>query len=121
MKTCLKCNVEKPLTEFYKKGVSRKEDRQSYCKSCFNRYCADRWIEKKKKAISYKGGCCTKCGYDKYYGALQFHHLNPSEKDMDWNKIRRYKWEKIEEELDKCVLLCANCHAEEHHRLWCNG
>ena len=121
MKVCLKCNKEKPLADFYGKGSKRKEDTHSYCKECFNKYTTDRFIEKKKQAIEYLGGCCENCGYDKYYGALQFHHRDPTQKDMDWKKIRRYGWDRMKEELDKCALLCANCHAEEHHRLWCNG
>lgn len=73
-----------------------------------------RWIKRKIKAIEYLGGKCIKCGYDKYHGALQFHHRNPKEKTANWNKIRLWSWPKVLEELDKCDLLCANCHAEEH-------
>ena len=77
----------------------------------------ERWIRIKKKAIEYKGGCCSRCGYDKYYGSLQFHHRNPEEKDVNWTKLRLRSWDKITFELDKCDLLCANCHGEVHHEL----
>jgi hypothetical protein len=87
------------------------------CKSCFNAYCIQRWIKRKQQAIKYKGGCCQKCGYDKFYGALEFHHLDPSEKDGDWHKLRLKSWDKIKYELDKCILLCANCHREAHNAL----
>lgn len=108
MKKCLRCEEVKPLTEFYKK-----EKRLHHlCKPCFNKYCSERWIGIKKKAIEYKGGCCQKCGYDKYYGALEFHHTR--DKDSDWTKIRLKKWNTIQLELDKCILLCSNCHREEH-------
>lgn len=76
-----------------------------------------RWIRIKKKAIDYKGGSCSACGYNKYYGALEFHHVDPSEKDVNWTKLRLRSWDKITQELDKCVLLCSNCHREEHHRI----
>ena len=76
-----------------------------------------RWIRIKKKAIDYKGGHCSRCCYDKYYGALQFHHRNPEEKDVNWTKLRLRSWDKITEELDKCDLLCANCHAEVHNEI----
>lgn len=77
-------------------------------------YQVRRWIERKKKAIDYKGGRCARCGYDRYYGALHFHHVDPKIKDVSWNKLRLRSWDKITEELDKCEILCANCHAEEH-------
>ena len=57
---------------------------------------------------------CCKCGYCKNYAALEFHHLDPKEKDFVWTKLRELSWVKITEELKKCVLLCANCHREEH-------
>ena len=90
---------------------------QSNCKNCHNQYCSKRWIVRKKKAIEYKGGKCERCGYDKFYGALEFHHINPSEKDAEWNKIRLWGWDKMKKELDKCVCLCANCHREIHSEL----
>jgi 5-methylcytosine-specific restriction endonuclease McrA len=77
-------------------------------------YQIDRWIKRKLKAIDYLGGSCTICGYNKYYGALEFHHKNPEEKDMSWVKLRLTSWNKIVKELDKCALLCANCHRETH-------
>jgi len=76
-----------------------------------------RWIRIKQKAIEYKGCKCVMCGYDKHYGALEFHHLDSGDKDVNWTKLRLRSWDKITAELDKCVLLCANCHREEHHKL----
>lgn len=68
-----------------------------------------------EKAIKLKGGKCQKCGYLKYSGALDFHHLKKEEKSFN---IRGYgrtmSWIKIEKELEKCILLCANCHREIH-------
>lgn len=66
-------------------------------------------------AIDYKGGKCLCCGYNKCPQALQFHHLDPTKKDfgISTTGVTR-SWEKIKVELDKCVLLCANCHAEVH-------
>lgn len=71
----------------------------------------------KLKAIDYLGGKCNKCSYNHYYGALEFHHLNPAEKEYQWDKLRRRTWDVIKSELDKCVLLCANCHRETHAEL----
>ena len=66
-------------------------------------------------AIAYKGGCCQCCNYNRYVGALEFHHLNPDEKDFGIaSKGYTRSWERNKEELDKCVLVCANCHREIH-------
>ena len=86
-------------------------------KSAFNQYCIQRWQKRKLQAVEYKGGKCEVCGYNKCPEALDFHHLDPTEKEANWTKIRLWNWKKIEEELDKCSLLCANCHREEHARL----
>lgn len=75
-----------------------------------------RWRATKKKAIAYKGERCCRCGYDEHPAALQFHHLDPKEKDVSWTKLRLRSWEKIQKELDKCILLCSNCHAIEHSK-----
>ena len=67
------------------------------------------------KAIEYLGGQCSKCGYKKYGGALEFHHLDNHKKDfgLSANGITR-SWERTKKELSKCILLCANCHRELH-------
>lgn len=66
-------------------------------------------------AIEYGGGKCAVCSYKKSKRALTFHHLNPHEKDFGLSaRGLTRSWAKIVEELNKCVLLCANCHAEVH-------
>lgn len=71
----------------------------------------------KEKSISYKGGSCEKCGYNRCNSALEFHHLDPNKKDFGIGTYSVLSWDKIKEELDKCILLCANCHRELHHNL----
>jgi len=66
----------------------------------------------KKRMINYKGGKCLKCGYNKSYRALDFHHRNKDEKLFNFSGSHCYKWEKIQLELDKCDILCSNCHRE---------
>ena len=63
------------------------------------------------------GGKCSICGYNKYYGALEFHHLDPNIKENGKQAITNIKKEFLYEELDKCVLLCSNCHREVHANL----
>jgi len=67
----------------------------------------------KSMAIEYKGGKCQLCGYSKYQGALDLHHINPKEKDFGiGDKGYTRSWDKIRAELDKCILVCATCHRE---------
>lgn len=72
--------------------------------------------KQKKKAIEYKGGKCELCGYNKSVWALCFHHININEKEFNISQVT-YKWTKLKPELDKCMLLCMNCHAELHAEL----
>jgi len=68
----------------------------------------------KQKAVAYKGGKCEKCGYNKCIAAMDFHHINPDDKMYDVKDIMARKWETIKSEIEKCMLLCSNCHREEH-------
>lgn len=68
----------------------------------------------KQKLIDYKGGKCQVCAYDRCIQALEFHHLDLSEKDFTISGSKVHNIEKMKAELDKCVLLCANCHREVH-------
>ena len=67
----------------------------------------------KRYGVEYLGGKCQRCGYDKCIAALSFHHKDPQLKEYNFGdstmSIETYK-----KELDKCILLCANCHMEEH-------
>lgn len=71
---------------------------------------------RKQRAVDYKGGKCQKCGYSKCLNALEFHHTDPSRKDFTVAGKRR-PWEDLRIELDKCLLLCSNCHREHHEAL----
>jgi hypothetical protein len=66
--------------------------------------------------VKYKGGKCEVCGYKAYHGAMDFHHLNPNEKDFKISSKLK-KFDDIKTELDKCALLCACCHKEVHANL----
>ncbi|OGG79849.1 hypothetical protein A3J11_01975 [Candidatus Kaiserbacteria bacterium RIFCSPLOWO2_02_FULL_55_12] len=67
----------------------------------------------KSMAIEYKGGKCQLCGYSKYQGAFDLHHLDPKRKDFGISdKGYTRSWKKVKEELDKCILVCATCHRE---------
>ena len=79
------------------------------CRTCISRI---RRYNNKRKAVEYRGGKCEKCGYNGHLAALEFHHLG--EKDLTIAKAMNRRWEYIKEELDKCMLLCSNCHRIEH-------
>lgn len=68
----------------------------------------------KSKAVALLGGRCKICDYNKYDGALEFHHIDPSQKlfGLTAANLARLPWSEIELELAKCVLLCSNCHKE---------
>lgn len=67
--------------------------------------------------LEYKGNKCENCGYNKCVDALCFHHLNPENKDFQISHAYRKSKENIIKELDKCQLLCTNCHREVHAEL----
>lgn len=78
-------------------------------------------VRTKKRAVTYKGGKCEHCGYSKSVWALVFHHLDPTQKEFAVGGDGATKaWSKVQQEIDKCMLLCMNCHAEEHERLGTN-
>jgi len=71
--------------------------------------------EKKQWAVEYKGGSCEICGYSKNIHALEFHHKDPKRKKFTIAATRYYLSKAVlKKELDKCLLLCANCHRELH-------
>lgn len=71
--------------------------------------------ERKLWAIDYKGGKCERCNGVFHPAVYEFHHINPEEKDRDPSKTLLLSLENMKKELDKCILVCANCHRLEHH------
>jgi hypothetical protein len=108
-KKCGTCDIEKPLSEYY---ITKGGTAWYSCKRCMVERNTKQRIENKKLAIDYKGGKCVKCGYNKYYGALDFHHIDPNTKDKKLTAITSF--DEIKDELDKCILVCSNCHREIH-------
>lgn len=74
-----------------------------------------RRAEYKQKAVSILGGICKVCGYSKCIASLQFHHIDRDDKDATVKDLMCGSWEKIEREIKKCILVCANCHFEIHY------
>ena len=119
-KFCKICKKEKHIDEFYKNKKREKVGINTYCKKCSNLYHQNRVKDVKIKMINYKGGKCEDCNLkleNSHYSVYDFHHLDPLEKDSNFGKIKYQKWNTIEKEIDKCKLLCANCHRLEHAKL----
>ena len=113
---CSRCKQDVKTENFHQRRG--KAYSSSYCKSCTTDQTLDRMRKLKSQMIEYKGGCCQRCGYDKYQGALEFHHIDPKEKDFNPSHMKKYAFDdRIKKELDKCDLVCSNCHREIHYEL----
>lgn len=85
------------------------------CKKCFIEHSSTKKRRTKEKLVEYKGGKCEICGYDKCIDALEFHHLNPKEKEFNISQSNYSKpFALLKKEVDKCILVCSNCHREIH-------
>ena len=69
---------------------------------------------KREKLIDIHGGKCVKCGYNKNKRVLQFHHLHDKVFGLDEKTSRKYSFEELLKESEKCILLCPTCHTEIH-------
>ena len=81
------------------------------CGSCNTKI---RRFRAKAAAIKYLGGKCAKCGWHGDQAAMQFHHMIPGKKDFILGSVGNKSWDSIKKEMQKCILLCANCHMIEH-------
>jgi transcriptional regulator with XRE-family HTH domain len=110
---CRKCGKSLSPEDFYTNGGGRRR----VCKSCGNAESMRRRIANKKAAIEYLGGKCIKCGYSQNLSAIDFHHRDSSEKEALISALlARYgDIDPIKQELDKCVVMCSNCHRALHH------
>lgn len=130
-KVCNKCKQEKPLASFYpNKGC--KQGVTGTCRDC-SRVRINKWYSdnrdrrqnvanvanqlKKRNLVLMFGDKCLDCDtpYPDY--VYDFHHLDPSTKDVNPSKALTWSAERAKEELDKCVMLCANCHRIRHHNI----
>lgn len=80
------------------------------CKACQRVYTSDMKLKIKLALVKEFGGKCQRCGYDKFYGALEFHHRDSSAKEATIAMMRSLPKARLEAQ--KCDLLCANCHRE---------
>lgn len=106
---CRTCGV-KGEENFYKSAKYQ-------CKSCWNIRTAQTQKDKVKQLKNEYGGKCSKCGYNKCIDALEFHHTDPTVKEFHLGEARGRKIETLRKELNKCELVCRNCHTEIHYEM----
>jgi hypothetical protein len=103
----------------YCSNTCKQKDHYWRVKSQTNTYHSQtiRSLKRKSDLIQAFGGKCSKCGYSTNLSALHFHHLNSTNKKfkLDMRVLSNKKWDLILSEAEKCILLCSNCHAEEHN------
>lgn len=129
MKICSRCKVSKPLTDFYKSG-RMKDGVQSSCKECmaesykrnraenvdhYKAVAAARYEQNLIRLNEWKSLQKCKCCNEADACCLDLHHLDPNEKDVNISDVVRYwSWDRLMSELDKCIVVCANCHRKIH-------
>lgn len=128
MKKCCTCKLEKDESYF---GVNktRKDGLQGVCKECRKIYIREHYLNNKKYYIDkasqsderhkvwwdeYKRDLkCSKCGFDNPL-ALDFHHLGDKDFNISYMVNRHLSKKKILQEIEKCIVLCSNCHRKVH-------
>ncbi len=123
---CKKPRMCKWSSSFTQTG---KPEYKTRCEDCHNKYLndlrkagrvlvtsqkLDRKYLAKKRCVDYLGGRCVRCGYDRCIKAMTFHHRDPATKEFTVSQMLDRAWPVLVAELDKCDLLCFNCHMEEH-------
>ena len=103
------CKKEVPQAAYYGKP-------KNFCSPICTKKAAVNKLRRKRKiqAVEYLGGKCKRCGFNEHLAALQFHHRDPSIKEFGINRGVSKRFDLVKAELDKCDLLCANCHFITH-------
>ena len=120
-KICTKCLEIKTVDKF-RERKDRPGTLQPHCLSCSSNTTIKRQQGIKKSCVDYKGGKCTDCGLiatNNNLGAFEFHHLEPAHKDFNLSDVKNRNYSSVLSELDKCVLLCSNCHVKRHLEMKC--
>lgn len=123
-RTCKECHIEKDIEDFYRSGKNSKglQKHRWVCKQCYDKYHHRR--KEKRRKLMYeikKDLCCNICGYSREThktfktSALEFHHHEDNKSFSISDAFSNgYKWSRVIEEMEKCIVLCARCHAEIH-------
>lgn len=139
-KKCPMCNQIKPRKAF-SDSARNKDGKQCYCKACQAGYQREHPVEDRlkyrKKYVEHTNAyimerkqrmrkridalkrrrCCKACGVSGSIKRLEFHHLDPNEKDYSISKMVSMSIRYINKEVKKCVLLCRRCHKKAHQEM----
>lgn len=115
-KVCSKCKEDKEHSE-YTKDRKTKSGLNTRCKTCDTIRHLESYEGRKWECFNYKGGKCEICGVIENADFYDFHHIVPENKEFNITASLMKKWGSIKAELDKCLMLCPNCHRKEHIRM----
>lgn len=117
MKTCTTCKKQKSIADFCS-DKRRQDGKNPQCRRCQLDAKKVKRLINKAKAVEYGGGKCKYCGIvSNCLDIYDFHHKDPSKKEASLNRLVNSDWDSMVKELDKCDLLCSNCHKITHWKL----
>lgn len=94
--------------------IRKQKGTRDTCSSCYG---GRHRFALKARMVEYMGGGCQVCGFNRSLAALDFHHIDPTEKHFNFGSKHTIAIGDLETELKKCVCLCSNCHRELHEAL----
>lgn len=115
MKVCASCGKKKDIGKF-RKYYNGRTPRRKICMSCENGKKRDKSKERRIRAFKHFGEKCADCGIEsssKNYIIFDFHHLDPSKKELKLSNST-VSDERYWAEIKKCIMLCSNCHRLRH-------
>ena len=104
-----------PLCDFPVRIRNDKTEFQGYCSECQKQKSLEKQNQFKRKIVKRAGNRCYDCKQQFPDYVYDFHHIDPDTKDFKLSSAVSKSWPEIKKELDKCVMLCANCHRVRHH------
>ena len=131
MKTCAMCKQSKPLEDFFN-DKSSSDGKNFRCRLCWKSIRSERYTKRRDQEIAriqeraknlreymkeYKSSLqCIRCG-ENHPACLDFHHVDSTTKSVNPSEMAGRGWskERMQQEFDKCIVLCANCHRKEHY------
>lgn len=113
---CLQCRKLQAKDAFYRYPNNVPHH---WCKTCVREKAVASQREFKLRAIEHKGGVCVDCGMMPHPAAMEFHHVEAAHKDFQISAVAQKRMSaQVIRELEKCVLVCRNCHAIRHANQW---